>query len=125
MGILLRLGASAFALWLATLVFDGISVTAETTAGKVGTFVLVALIFGVVNAVLRPIIKTVGCAFYVLTLGLLALVVNALLFMLTSWIAGQLGIPFHVDEFFWDAVLGALFVGVVSWLVNMFINSDD
>ena len=124
MGILLRLGATAFALWLATLLIDGITVTAKTTAGTVGTFVVVALIFGVINAVLQPIIKTVGCAFYVLTLGLIALVVNALLFLLTSWISGQLDIPFHVDNFWPAAVLGALFVGIVSWLVNMFINED-
>jgi len=125
MGIILRLAASAFALWLATILIPGISVDAKTTAGTVGTFVAVAVIFGVINAILRPIIKMVGCGLYVLTLGLIALVVNALLFMLTSWIAGQLDLPFHVDNFWPAAVLGALFVGIVSWLVNMFINGDD
>lgn len=125
MGILLRLGASAFALWLATIVIPGITVDAKTTAGTIGTFFAVALIFGVINAVLRPIIKMVGCGLYVLTLGLIALVVNALLFLLTSWIAEQLGLPFDVDKFWPTAVLGALFVGIVSWLVNMFINEDN
>ena len=66
---------------------------------------------------IRPIVKTVGCAFYVLTLGLIALVVNGALFLLTSWIAGKLGLPFHVDGFL-TAVLGALIVGVVSWVLN-------
>ena len=71
-----------------------------------------------VNAVLRPIIKTVGCGLYVLTLGLIALVVNGLLFLLTSWIAGQFDLPFHVDGFWPSAVLGALLVGIVSWLLE-------
>jgi putative membrane protein len=121
LGIVLRLAISALALWLSTLIIPGINVTAQTTWGTVGTLVLVALIFGVVNAVLKPIIKVVGCAFYVVTLGLIALVVNGLLFLLVSVIAGWLNIPFHVDDFWPDAVLGALLVGIVSWLLNLFI----
>src|SRR5688572_15266516 len=127
LGIVLRLAVSALALWLSTLIIPGIKVTAQTTWGTVGTLVLVALIFGVVNAVLKPIIKVVGCAFYVVTLGLIALVVNGLLFLLVSVIAGWLNIPFHVDDFWPDAVLGALLVGVVSWVLGLVIKdrSDD
>ncbi len=121
MGILVRLVISAVALWIATLVIDGITLTTDSTLEKIGTLLVVAVIFGVVNAVLRPIIKVVGCAFYVLTLGLLALVVNGALFLLTSWIADQLGLPFHVADFWPSAVLGALLVGVISWLLNMLI----
>jgi putative membrane protein len=124
MGILLRLAASAFALWIATLL-PGIALTTESTPGKIGTLIAVAAIFGVINAVLRPIIKTIGCAFYVLTLGLIALVVNGLLLLLTSWIADQLGLPFHVDNFWPSAVLGALIVGLISWLVNLVIQDRD
>lgn len=121
MGILIRLAISAVALWIATLVIDGITLTTDSTWEKVGTLVLVAAIFGVVNAVLRPIIKVVGCAFYILTLGLIALVVNGALFMLSSWIADQIGLPFEVADFWPDAVLGALLVGVISWLLNLVI----
>ena len=121
MGILIRLAISAVSLWIATLVIDGINVTTDSTAKKIGTLVLVAVIFGVVNGVLRPIIKVVGCAFYLLTLGLIALVVNGALFMLSSWIADQLGLPFHVDDFWPSAVLGALLVGVISWLLNLIV----
>jgi putative membrane protein len=121
MGILIRLAISAVSLWIATLVIDGITVTTDSTPKKIGTLVLVAAIFGVVNAVLRPIIKVVGCAFYLLTLGLIALVVNGALFLLSSWIADQLGLPFHVDDFWPSAVLGALLVGVISWLLNMVV----
>ena len=127
MGILIRLVVSAVSLWIATLVIDGIHLTADTVPKKIGTLLAVAVIFGIINAVLRPIIKVIGCGLYVLTLGLISIVVNALLFLLTSWIAGQLSLPFHVDNFWPSAVLGALLVGVVSWLLNMLVpdGGDD
>jgi putative membrane protein len=120
LGIVLRLVCSAAAVWLSTLIIPGIDVTAETTAGTIGTVLLVALIFGVVNTVIKPIVKIVGCGLYVLTLGLIALVVNGLLFWLVSWIAGLLDIPFHVDDF-WAAVLGALLVSIVAWVLGLVI----
>jgi putative membrane protein len=80
----------------------------------------VALIFGIINATLKPLIKVVGCAFYVLTLGLIALVVNGLLLWLTSWVAGKLSLPFHVAGF-WPAFWGAIIVGLVSWVLNLLI----
>jgi putative membrane protein len=127
MGILIRLVVSAVSLWIATLVIDGIHLTADTVPKKIGTLLAVAVIFGIINAVLRPIIKVIGCGLYVLTLGLISIVVNALLFLLTSWIAGQLSLPFHVDNFWPSAILGALLVGVVSWLLNMLVpdGGDD
>ncbi len=120
MGIVIRLVVTAAALWISTLLLDGITLDTPSAAKKVGTLLAVAVIFGIVNAILRPIIKTVGCAFYVLTLGLISLVVNGALFLLTSWIAGRLHLPFHVDGFL-TAVLGALIVGVVSWLLNALV----
>src|SRR6266545_4320295 len=65
--------------------------------------------------------NTLGCALYILTLGLIALVVNGLLLLLTSWIAGKLDLPFHVDKFWPTAVLGALIVRIISWVLNMFV----
>ena len=117
MGIVIRIASTAAALWISTLILSGITLNTASTLEKIGTVLLVAIIFGVVNAVIRPIVKTVGCAFYVLTLGLVALVVNGLLFLLTSWIAGVVGLPFHVQGFL-TAVLGALIVGVISWVIN-------
>ncbi|HWH01899.1 MAG TPA: phage holin family protein [Pilimelia sp.] len=121
MGIIIRLAISALAMWIATLVISGIEVTTESVPAKVGTLLAVAAIFGVVNAVLRPIIKTIGCGLYVLTLGLVSLLVNGLLFLLTGWIAGQLDLPFHVADFWPSAVLGALLVGVASWLISLVV----
>jgi putative membrane protein len=125
MGILIRLVITAVAVWISTLVFRGIILGGDSTAKKIGTVLLVAAIFGIVNAVLRPIIKVLGCWAYVLTLGLVALVVNGALFMLTSWIAGKLNLPFHVDRFWPTAVLGALLVAVVSWLLNLAVPDKE
>ena len=127
MGILIRLVITAVSLWISTLVISGIELTTDSVPKKIGTLLAVAAIFGIVNAVLRPIIKVVGCGLYVLTLGLVALVVNGLLFLLTSWIAGQFDLPFHVDDFWPSAVLGALLVGVISWLLNALVpdGGDD
>jgi len=127
MGIIIRLVITAVSLWIATLLINGIELTTDSWPGKIGTLLAVAVIFGIVNAVLRPIIKAIGCGFYILTLGLIAIVVNGLLFLLTSWIAGQLDLPFHVDDFWPSAVLGALLVGVISWLLNALVpdGGDD
>jgi putative membrane protein len=124
MGILIRLVITAVSLWIATLVIDGIELNADSAANKAGTLLAVAVIFGLVNAVLRPIIKTIGCGLYVLTLGLVAVLVNGLLLLLTSWIADKLDLAFHVDGVL-AAVLGALLVGIVSWLLNMLVPDGD
>jgi putative membrane protein len=120
MKALIRVLITAVALLVATLIDSGIQLTAGSTASKVGTLIVVALIFGVVNAVLKPIVKTIGCIFYVLTLGLIGLVVNGFLFLLTSWVAGKLSLPFHITGF-WAAFWGAIIVGVVGWMLNLFV----
>lgn len=125
MGIVIRLAISAAAFWLATWILPGITLSTDSIPKAAGTLVAVAVIFGVVNAVLRPIIKTVGCGFYILTLGLVAIVVNGLLFLLASWIAGELDLPFHVDDFWPSAVLGALIVGIASSILNFVVKDRD
>ena len=120
MKALIRVLVTAVALAVATVTVSGIQLRAGSTVSKVLTLIVVALIFGNVNAVLKPIAKTVGCLFYVLTLGLIGLVVNGLLLLLTSWVAGKLSLPFHITGF-WAAFWGAIIVGVVGWLLNMFV----
>jgi putative membrane protein len=125
--ILVKVVITAIALWVATLLVSGLEVTADTTAKRVGTLLAVAVIVGIINAFLKPIIKMLGCAFYVLTLGLFALVVNALLLLLAAWIAGRLDLPFDVSGF-WAAFWGAIIIGVVSWLLDLVIpdtNDND
>jgi putative membrane protein len=120
MRFLLRVAISAAALAVATAVLPGIQLTTGSTAEKVLTLIAVAVIFGVINAVLKPIIKTIGCLFYLLTLGLVALVVNGLLLWLTSVVAGWLKLPFHITGFV-PAFLGALIISVVTWLLSVLI----
>jgi putative membrane protein len=109
---------SAAALGVAAWVVPGIVLAGHNDTSKAETLLVVALIFGVINTVLKPIVKTVGCAFYVLTLGLVALVVNGLLLWLASAIAGHFNLPFHVGGFV-AAVEGALIVAVVSWGLHL------
>jgi putative membrane protein len=124
MKILLRIAVSMAALGVAAWVVPGIVLTGHDTAAKVLTLLVVAVIFGVINVVLKPVIKTVGCAFYLLTLGLIAIVVNGLLLWLTSYIAyDKLHEPFHVTGFT-AAVEGALIVGAVSWLIHLIIRDE-
>jgi putative membrane protein len=120
MGFLITWLISAFALWVTTKLVSGIDVTGSSTTKNLLTLLAVALIFGLVNAILKPIIKVVGCVFYLLTLGLIALVVNALLFLLTDWIAGLLDLPFNVNGF-WPAFWGAIVMSIVTWAISLVI----
>ncbi len=125
MKILLRILVAAAGLGVAAWLVPGIVLTGHDTAAKTVTLLIVAVIFGLVNVVLKPVIKTVGCAFYLLTLGLIAIVVNGLLLWLTSYIVyDQLDRPFHVTSFT-AAVEGALIVSVVTWLIHLVLRDDD
>jgi len=123
MRFLLRVLVSAAALGVATWAVSGIELLAGSGWTRVGTLLAVAVIFGLINATLKPLIKVIGCAFYVLTLGLVALVVNGLLLWLTSVIAGDLTLPFHITGF-WPAFWGAIIVGLVSWVLNLLIGDN-
>ncbi|WP_204046268.1 phage holin family protein [Acrocarpospora phusangensis] len=124
MKVIVKILVVAASLWVATQVVDGITVGGSDTAKQIGTLLAVALIFGIINTLLKPIIKVVGCAFYVVTLGLFALVVNAGLLYLTSWIAEQIDLPFHVAGF-WAAFWGAIIIGIVSWLLDLILGVND
>ncbi len=116
------------ALWVAALVLsDGIHLgqRADSLSARLLTILVVAVIFGLVNAFVKPIAKLFSLPFIILTLGLFTLVVNALMLQITSWLAGALNLDFHVDSFFWDAILGALVITFVSLLLNILIPDDD
>lgn len=111
--------ALAVAIWL----LDKITLTGDSTSRKVLTLVLVALVFGVVNFVVKPIVKVLTFPLFILTLGLITLVVNALMLLLTSWLAEELDLSFHVEGF-WTAVLGGLIISIVSWAMNVILPDD-
>jgi putative membrane protein len=125
MKILLRIVVAMAALGVAAWVVPGIVLSGHDSVKKAETLLIVAVIFGVINVILKPVIKAVGCAFYVLTLGLVAIVVNGLLLWLTSYIAyDKLHEPFHVTGFV-AAVEGALIVGVVTWVIHLVLGDED
>jgi putative membrane protein len=113
-------GALAVAVWL----LDKITLTGESTGKKVVTLLLVALLFGLVNFLVKPVVKLLSLPLLILTLGLFTLVVNALMLLLTSWLADQLDLSFHVEGF-WTAVLGALIISIVSWALNVVLPDKD
>ncbi|MEU6861254.1 phage holin family protein [Glycomyces sp. NPDC046736] len=118
MRFLLRLVVTALALWLATLIVGGIYLFGDSTMAKFFSLLLVALIFTAVNTVVKPIVMLLGCALYVLTLGLFGLVVNALMFWLTGWVSEKLSLGFYVDGF-WAAFWGAIIVWLAMWVMDL------
>jgi putative membrane protein len=124
MRLLLRLLANAAALAIATFLLSGITLTASTTGQKVFTLLVVALIFGVLNSLVKPIFKLVTAPVVLLTLGLFLIVINACMLLLTSWISGKLDLGWNVDGF-WVAVVGSLIVSVVSFLLSAFVPDRD
>jgi putative membrane protein len=120
MRFLIRVLFNAAALGIATWLFSGISLTGGSDQEKVLTVLLVALIFGVVNAIAKPLFRIVTIPIILLTLGIFLLVINALLLMFTSWLAGVFGLGWHVDGF-WTALWGSIVISIVSFILNAFL----
>jgi putative membrane protein len=115
MSFLIRWLVNAAALWVATRIVSGVSYT-----GGWPPFLGVALLFGFVNAFIRPIAKFLTFPLIIVTLGIFSFVVNGLMLWLTSALSGALDLGFHVSGF-WAAFLGALVVSIVSTLLSMLI----
>ena len=118
-----RLLVNAVALWLTTLLVAGVRVAPFPPGDAVAvvlTYLLVALIFGLVNGIIGNFIRIVAFPLYILTLGLIALVVNGCLLLLVSWISSLLGFGLQVDSFWWG-VLGALVLALISWIIGIFL----
>lgn len=122
--MILRFLVNAAALAVATLLLPGITLSSGSTTSKIITLLIVALIFGVLNAAVKPIFKIVTAPLIILTLGLFLLVINGLLLWLTSWISGVLGQAWHVSGF-WTAVLGSIIVSIVSFVLSAFLPDKD
>jgi putative membrane protein len=119
MRFLVRLIITAVALWAATSLVAGI-----TFRGSWLALLAVALVFGIVNAFVRPVLKFLTCPLVILTLGLFTLVINALMLWLTSSLSRSLGLGFHVAGF-WPAFWGALVVTIVSTILSLFVPDAD
>jgi putative membrane protein len=124
MRFLLRLLANAAALAVATFLLSGIALTSDTMGRKTITLLVVAFIFGILNAIVKPIFAFFSIPLLLITLGLFLLVINACMLLLTSWLAGKFGLGWEVDGF-WNALIGAIIVSVVSFVVNAFLPDPD
>jgi len=118
MGFLIRMLVTAVSLWVAVQLIDGIDYTGRWP-GLLG----VALIFGFINAVIRPLLYVLSCPLIVLTLGLFILILNGLMLLLTAAVSNAIGLPFEVHGL-GAAILGALVIGVTSMLLNIFVDGD-
>ncbi|THG29487.1 phage holin family protein [Naasia lichenicola] len=125
--LLVALVGNGVALWLTTLLIGpvggGVTVSAYAPGGVVETlltYALLAIIFGVVNGLIGTAIRIVAFPLYLLTLGLIALVVNGLLFLLVAWISGGIGFGLSVEGFWWG-VLGAFVMGIFNWIIGLIL----
>jgi putative membrane protein len=127
MAFLLRAAVTGLALWIVTLVVSGIDfVGGDTTLQKVGIIFVVAVIFGLVNAIIKPIVQIISIPLYILTLGLIHIVINALMLWLTSWITEHTthwGL--YIDDFWWTAIWAAIVLSIVSWLLSLIVPDAD
>lgn len=124
---LIKVVVNGLALWVAAFLVDGITLAEDdsTFASKFTTILLVALLFGVINAVVKPIAKVLSFPAIVLTLGLFTFVVNAFMLQITEWISEPLGLSFAIRDFWWDAVLGAVIITVVSVVLGWVLPDGD
>ena len=118
MRFILRLAGNMFGIWISSKILDGITFTeGTTTADTLLLLAGIALIFTIVNSLVRPLVKVIGFPLYVLTFGLFALVTNAIVFWLTGWLSGVLGLPLHVANFGWALLAGTITAIVTSIVV--------
>ncbi|MCD5350614.1 phage holin family protein [Kineosporia mesophila] len=122
---MIKVLVNAVAIWVATAVVPGVSVSGDGASRTALTLLVVGAIFGVVNAIIKPVVKLFSLPFYILTLGLFAFVVNAVMLELVAWLSDQLNISFTIDDFFWSAIGAAVVVTFVSMVLNLVLPDSD
>ncbi|WP_306363043.1 phage holin family protein [Nocardia sp. CC227C] len=126
MTLLLRLIITGVAIWVASEWVTGIDILApeDTTSSKLLVLAVVTVVFTIVNAFVKPIVKLLSLPLVILTLGLFLLVINALMLWLTSWITGYTDYQLHVEGF-WAAVLGGIIITLVNWVLGILVPDRD
>ncbi|MFJ5699719.1 phage holin family protein [Arthrobacter sp. NPDC093139] len=130
---IVRVLINGLALWIASWILPGLNITTSAAtdavanagvsqgtdaAGIVLAYLFVGLIFGLVNAFVRPIVSFLSLPITILTLGLFTIVINAAMLYLTSWISSYTPVDFTIDSFFWTAVLAAIIITIVSLVAD-------
>lgn len=121
MGFLLRAALTGVALWVVTMLVPGISIVGgDSTLQRVGIIFIVAVVFGLVNAIIKPIVQFISIPLYILTLGLVHIVINAWMLWITSWITeNTTHWGLQIDQFWWTAIWAAIVLSIVSWLLSV------
>jgi putative membrane protein len=124
---LVRAAFTGVALWIVTRVVSGIEfVGGASTLQRVGIIFVVALIFGVVNAIIKPIVQIISIPLYIVTLGLIHIVINALMLWITSWITeNTTHWGLYIEDFWWTAIWAAIVLSIVSWLLSLILPDGD
>jgi putative membrane protein len=118
---LVRAALTAVALWVVTLIVPGIDfIGGDTPLARIGIIFVVAVIFGLVNAIIKPVVQIISIPLYIVTLGLIHIVINALMLWITSWITEHTthwGL--YIEDFWWTAIWAAIVLSIVSWLLSL------
>lgn len=121
MGFLARAAITGLALWVVTLIVPGIDfVGGSSDLQRIGIILVVAMIFGLVNAIIKPLVTLLSIPLYILTLGMFHVVVNALMLWITAWITEHTthwGL--RIDHFWWTAIWAAILLSLVGWVFSM------
>ena len=126
MSFLIRIIVNALALAAAVWIVPGLHLDAagDDTVGLILSYIIVGLIFGLVNALVRPIVKLFSLPITCLTLGLFTIVINALMLLLTSRITQFTPAELHIDHFWWDAIASTIIISIVSAVLGLFVSKD-
>ena len=126
MNFLIRVIVNALALAAAVWIVPGIHISnmGEGAMGTALSYLVIGLIFGVINALVRPIVSLFSLPITCLTLGLFTIIINALMLMLTSWISDFTPVSLSIDAFWWDAIVGTIIISVVSAVLGLFVGKE-
>ncbi len=123
-GILAKVVVNAIAIWVAALVIGPVRLDGGGTARTIGSYLVVGAIFGLVNTVIKPIVKFFAFPFIILTLGLLSFVINALMLEIVDWASNSIGINFDSGPFFWSTLGAAVIITFVSMILSVLVPDD-
>lgn len=123
--ILTKVVINAFSVWIATLVIPKVTVDGGDLGHRVLSLLIVGALFGLINTFIKPLVKLFTLPLYLLTLGLISFVVNALMLKIVEWLSGKIGITFDAGPFFWSTLGAAVVVTFVSMILHVTVPDRD
>jgi putative membrane protein len=123
--IVMKVVINAVSIWVATLVLPGVTVGSGSIGHRVLSLLVVGVLFGLINTFIKPVVRLFTLPLYVITLGLISFVVNALMLKIVEWLSGKIGITFDAGPFFWSTLGAAVVVTFVSMVLNVAVPDGD